>query len=75
MIGSVFDPYWSYYDLYIAWYQIWLSWIDILLDISDTCGGAWSNGVGQNREIDKEHVEDCVKKVFELARVKNERDG
>ena len=46
-----------------------------MLDISDTCGGAWSNGVGQNREIDKEHVEDCVKKVFELARVKNERDG
>ena len=46
-----------------------------MLDISNTCGGAWSNGVGQNREINKEHDKDCVEKVFELPRVKNDRDG
>ena len=28
--------------------------------MSNTCGGLWSNGVGQNREIDKEDDEDCV---------------
>ena len=29
-------------------------------DISNTCGGAWSNGVGQNRETGEQHDEDCV---------------
>ena len=28
--------------------------------MSNTCGGLWSNGVGQNREIDEEDDEDCV---------------
>ena len=50
-----------------------MSWIDTLLVMSNTCGGAWSNGVGKNREINKEHDED--EKVFEWARVKNDRDG
>ena len=32
--------------------------------ISNTCGSAWLNGVGQNREINEEHDEDCVKEKF-----------
>ena len=28
--------------------------------ISNTCGGLWSNVVGQNRETDKEDDEDCA---------------
>ena len=28
--------------------------------MSNTCGGLWSNGVGQNRKIDEEDDEDCV---------------
>ena len=28
--------------------------------MSNTCGGLWSNGVEQNREIDEEDDEDCV---------------
>ena len=35
----------------------------------------WSNGVGQNRETDKEHDEYCVEEGFQLARVKYDRDG
>ena len=32
-----------------------------------------SNGIGQNRETDEENDEDCVKKGFQLARVKFDR--
>ena len=28
--------------------------------MSNTCGGLWSNGVGQNRETGEEDDEDCV---------------
>ena len=35
----------------------------------------WSNGVGQNRETDEEHDEDCVKEGFQLARVRFDREG
>ena len=35
----------------------------------------WSNGVGQNRETDEEHDENCVEEGFLLARVKYHRDG
>ena len=28
--------------------------------MSNTCGGLWSNGAGQNREADEEDDEDCV---------------
>ena len=35
----------------------------------------WSNGVGQNRETDKEHDEDGVEEGIHLARVKYDRDG
>ena len=28
--------------------------------MSNTCGGLWSNGVGQNRESDEEDDQDCV---------------
>ena len=43
--------------------------------ISYTGGGAWSNGVGQNRKTDEEHDKDCVEERFYLAWVKFERDG
>ena len=35
----------------------------------------WSNRVGQNREIDEEHDEDCIEKGFPLARIKYDRDS
>ena len=31
--------------------------------------------VGQNRETNKEHDEDCVKEGFHLARLKLDKDG
>ena len=30
----------------------------------------WLTGVGQNRETDEEHDEDCAKERLQLARVK-----
>ena len=35
----------------------------------------WLNGVGQNRENDEEHYEDCVEEGFQLDRVKPDEDG
>ena len=35
----------------------------------------WSNEVGQNRETDGEHDNECVKEGFQLARVKFHRGG
>ena len=35
----------------------------------------WLNWIGQNRETDEEHDEDCVEGGFQLARVKFDRDG
>ena len=43
-------------------------------DTYNNCG-VWSNWVGQNTEIDKEHDKDCVEEELQLARVKFERDG
>ena len=34
-----------------------------------------SNGVGQNRETDTGHYEDCVEEEFQLARVTYDRNG
>ena len=34
----------------------------------------WSDGVGQNREIDEEDDENCVEEGFHLARVKVDKD-
>ena len=42
---------------------------------SNTCGGMWSNGLGQRRENDEEHYEDCVNARFQLARAKLDRNG
>ena len=50
-------------------------WLGIWFGIWNTCGGLWSNGVGQNRKTDEEHDEDCVEEWFQLARVKFDRDG
>ena len=50
-------------------------WLGIRFGISNTCGGAWLNRVGQNKEIDKEHNEDCVEEEFQLARIKFDRYG
>ena len=35
----------------------------------------WLNGVGQNRETNEKHNEDCVEEGFHLVRVKFEGDG
>ena len=35
----------------------------------------WPNGIGQNRQTDKEHDEDWVEEEFQLTRVKFDRDG
>ena len=34
----------------------------------------WSNGVGQSKEIDEIHYEDCAEKEFQLAGAKFDRD-
>ena len=46
----------------------------IWFGISNTCGGVWLNRVGQNRETDEEHDEDCVEEGFQLAR-ELDKDG
>ena len=43
--------------------------------MSNTCGGSWLDGVGQNRQIDEEQDEDCVEEALQLAKVKFERYG
>ena len=35
----------------------------------------WSNEVGQTRETDEEHDEDCVEEGFQMARVKFGRES
>ena len=52
-----------------------MGWLGIWFSLFNTCDGVWSNGVGQNRETDKEHDEYCVEEGFQLARVKYDRDG
>ena len=37
--------------------------------------GMWLNWVGQNRETDEEHADDCVEEGFQLPRVKSDADG
>ena len=53
----------------------WLSFSDGLVYLIFVVAGIWLNWVGQNREIDEEHDEDCVEVGFRLARVKLDRDG
>ena len=52
-----------------------MAWLGIWFGFSSTCDSVWSNGVGQNRETDEEHDENCVEEGFLLARVKYHRDG
>ena len=35
----------------------------------------WSNWVGQNRETNEEHDEDCIEKGFQLTRINYNRDN
>ena len=55
--------------------KTWLAWLGISFILSNTFDGLWSNGVGQNRETDKENDDDCVDEEFQLARVKYDRIG
>ena len=32
--------------------------------MSNTSSGSWSNGIGQNRETNEQHDEDCVEDGF-----------
>ena len=50
-------------------------WLGIWFGIPNTCGGAWWNGLGQNRETDEEHDEDCVEDRCQMASVKDDRHG
>ena len=52
----------------MAGFPIWFG-------VSNTCSGMWLNGVGQNRESNEEHNEDCIEDGFQLARVKCGKDG
>ena len=51
-----------------------MAWLGIWFGISNSCGSMWSDGVGQNREIDEEDDENCVEEGFQLARVKVDKD-
>ena len=52
-----------------------MAWLGIWFSVSNNCDSVWLNGVGQNRESDEEHDEDCIKEGFQLARVKYDRDS
>ena len=52
-----------------------MAWIGIWFGIFNICGGAWSDGLGQNKETNEEYDEDWDKKGFQLARVKFDWDG
>ena len=52
-----------------------MAWLRIWFGISNTFGGAWSDRVGQNRETDEEHDEDCFEKEFKLDSVKFATDS
>ena len=52
-----------------------MAWLGIWFGISNTCGGLWSNGVGQKKETDEEHDEECVEEELQLDSVKFDRDG
>ena len=52
-----------------------MAWLGILFGLSNNCDSVWSNGVGQNRETDEEHDEDCIEEGFQLARIKYDRDS
>ena len=52
-----------------------MAWLGIWFGIFNTCGRLWSNGVGQKKETDEEHDEDCVEEKFQLDSVKFDRDG
>ena len=51
----------------LAWYIVWFK--------SNNCDSVWSNWVGQNRETDEEHDEDCIEEEFQLDRIKNDTDN
>ena len=42
--------------------------------ISNNCS-VQSHVVGENKETNEEHVEDCVEERYQLTRVKFDRDG
>ena len=52
-----------------------MAWIGIWFGISNTSGGSWPSGVGQNKETDEQHDEDCVEEGFQLVRWKFDRNG
>ena len=52
-----------------------MAWLGISFILSNTFDGLLSNGVGKNRETDKENDDDCVDEEFQLARVKYDRIG
>ena len=51
----------------LAWYIVWFKF--------NNCDSVWSNWVGQNRETDEEHDEDCIEEEFQLDRIKYDTDN
>ena len=49
--------------------------LSIWFGISNTCGGVQSNRVGQIRETDKEHDENCVEERIQLDNKKFDSNG
>ena len=52
-----------------------MGWLVIWFGILSTCGGIWLDGLGQNRETNEEHDEDCVEEGFQSTRAKLNRNG
>ena len=52
-----------------------MDWLGICFGLFNTCGDVWLNWVGQIRETNEEHDENCVEGGFQLTRVKFDRDG
>ena len=52
-----------------------MAWNAKSFGISNACGDVWLNGVGKNKENDKEYDANCDEDRFQLARVKFDIDG
>ena len=50
-----------------------MAWIGIWFGIPNACC-VWSNWVGQKRETNEDHDQDCIEEGFHLARVQFDRD-
>ena len=52
-----------------------MAWLAISFGITNTCRGAWLNGVEQSSKTTEEHNDYCVEEGFQLARIKLDKAG